>query len=97
MDRYSDLAAVMNAALDRVAEGKGAARHATAAPFSDQPMMRISGMVGIGFPLGQVIKKTQEAKRMADAGATEAAINELLDAIAYLAGAALTLRKGGLS
>ena len=48
-------------------------------------------MVGIGFPLGQAMKKSQEAGTMASRGQADAAWRELLGAINYLAGAALAL------
>jgi hypothetical protein len=69
--------------------GKGAERHADGKPFDCQPMMEIGRMVGIGFTLGQAMKKAQEASRMDN----DAAKRELLGAINYLAGAYLLLEE----
>ena len=88
---YADLAEVLDAALMQAASGKGAERHAGDRPFATQPMQEITRMVGIGFPLGQAMKKSQEAGTMASRGQTDAARRELLGAINYLAGAVLAL------
>ena len=48
-------------------------------------------MVGVGFPLGQAMKKAQEAGTMASRGQTDAARRELLGAINYVAGAVLAI------
>lgn len=88
---YEDLAAVLDAALQQAAVGKGAERHAGGQPFDAQPMAEISRMVGIGFPAGQMMKKAQEAVGMAARGDTGAAIRELLGAINYAAGAVIVL------
>lgn len=89
---YEDLAEVHDAALMQAATGKGNERHANGKPFVDQPMIQIAKMVGIGSPVGQVMKKAQEAVGMAERGQTVAAINELLGVINYAAGAILTLK-----
>lgn len=88
---YEDLAEVLDAALMQAASGKGAERHAGGHPFAIQPMQEITRMVGIGFPLGQAMKKSQEAGTMASRGQTDAARRELLGAINYLAGAVLAI------
>ena len=88
---YECLAEVLDAALMQAASGKGAERHAGDRPFATQPMQEITRMVGVGFPLGQAMKKSQEAGTMASRGQTDAAWRELLGAINYLAGAALEL------
>lgn len=88
---YECLADILDAALMQAAEGKGAERHAGDRPFATQPMQEITRMVGVGFPLGQAMKKAQEAGTMASRGQTDAARRELLGAINYLAGAVLAL------
>lgn len=88
---YECLADILDAALMQAAEGKGAERHAGSRPFATQPMQEITRMVGIGFPLGQAMKKAQEAGTMASRGQTDAARRELLGAINYLAGAVLAI------
>lgn len=88
---YECLAEVLDCALMQAASGKGAERHAGDRPFATQPMQEITRMVGIGFPLGQAMKKAQEAGTMASRGQTDAARRELLGAINYLAGAVLAI------
>lgn len=88
---YAPLAAVLDGALMQAARGKGAERHGNGLPFMDQPMLAITRMVGLGFPLGQCIKKSQEARGMAQRGDRDAARRELLGAIVYIAGAVLAL------
>lgn len=88
---YEDLAEVLDCALMQASSGKGADRHAGDRPFATQPMQEITRMVGIGFPLGQAMKKAQEAGTMASRGQTDAARRELLGAINYLAGAVLAI------
>lgn len=88
---YECLADVLDAALMQAASGKGAERHAGDRPFATQPMQEITRMVGIGFPLGQAMKKSQEAGTMASRGQTDAARRELLGAINYVAGAVLAI------
>ena len=88
---YDSLASVLELALRQAATGKGAERHANCLPFEEQPMAQITAMVGIGFPLGQAIKKAQEAGGMVERGHYDAAKAELLGAINYLAGAFLAL------
>lgn len=88
---YEALQAVLDAAMDQAANGKGRERHASGEPFDAQPMATIGRLVGLGFPLGQACKKAQEAARMAAAGEPARARAELLGAINYLAGAVILL------
>ena len=89
---YEAVAAVLDDALSQAAAGKGLDRHAAPGqPFGEQPMAAITAMVGVGFPLGQAMKKAQEAGRMAERGEAGRARSEILGAIMYLAGAALAL------
>jgi hypothetical protein len=64
-------------------------RHGNGLSFMDQPALTITRAVGLGFPLGQAMKKIQESQRMD----TDAAKRELLGAINYLAAAVLFLNE----
>ena len=86
---YSDLFEVLRDALEEAQEGKGAVRHGNGLSFTDQPALTITRAVGLGFPLGQAMKKIQESQRMDP----DAAKRELLGAINYLAAAVLFLNE----
>ena len=87
--KYASLRRVLDLALEQASRGKGAERHAMDLPFDCQPMLEIGRMVGVGFCLGQAMKKAQESSRMQP----DAAKRELLGAINYLAGAYLLLEE----
>lgn len=91
-DGYDDLRSVLYDALHQATSGKGRERHANGKAFADQPMIEIAKMVGTGFTMGQAMKKTQEARGMHQRGETEAAVQELLGAMVYLAGTVLVMR-----
>lgn len=84
---YETLAAVLQAAYDQAATGKGKERHANDLPFHEQPMQQIARRRGIGFVLGQADKKSEEAQGLLERGDLEAFRREILGAINYLAGA----------
>ena len=84
---YHDLFDVLREALEQAQDGKGAERHGNGLSFTEQPALTITRAVGLGFPLGQAMKKIQESQRMD----TDAAKRELLGAINYLAAAVLFL------
>ena len=84
---YDRLSGILQRAYNQAAIGKGAERHANELPFDQQPMQKVISLYGIGFALGQAAKKMQEAQRMD----TDPAINELLGAINYIAGAIIAL------
>ena len=84
---YHDLFDVLRDALDQAQNGKGEERHGNGLSFTGQPALTITRAVGLGFPLGQAMKKIQECQRMD----TDAAKRELLGAINYLAAAVLFL------
>jgi hypothetical protein len=89
--KYASLRRVLDLALAQASGGKGKERHANGLPFDCQPMLEIGRMVGVGFCLGQAMKKAQESSRMQP----DAAKRELLGAINYLAGAYLLLEENG--
>jgi hypothetical protein len=84
---YFPLFSVLNDALNEAQVGKGKERHGNDLSFTEQPALTITRAVGLGFPLGQAMKKIQESQRMD----TDAAKRELLGAINYLAAAVLFL------
>lgn len=84
---YGKLGDVLHSAFHQAARGKGKDRHADEKPFHEQSMARITQRRGIGHPLGQADKKTEEAQRMLERGEDDKAVHELLGAIIYLAGA----------
>lgn len=92
---YTTLSAILDAAFNHAATGKGKERHARDLPFDDQPIMQTTRLVGPGFPLGQAIKKAGEAAGMIERGELSAAEAECLGAINYLAGAVAWMREQG--
>lgn len=88
---YIPLHRVLMLAYEQSSSGKGKNRHANGKAFLQQPIMEIGRMVGIGYQLGQAMKKAQEAGGMASRGQIAAAQAELLGAINYLAAAHIQL------
>jgi hypothetical protein len=91
---FTDLATVLSEAFDQAAFGKGVARHGLGQPFAQQPMQQLIRINGLGFATGQAGKKASEALRMLASpnASPEAAVDELLGSIVYLAGAVLAIR-----
>ena len=89
---YGRLGAVLGMAFEQAASGKGKERHANSLPFHEQPMQQIARRRGIGFVLGQADKKSEEAQGMLERGDRKAAIQEILGAINYLAGAIIYIQ-----
>lgn len=90
MEQYKELSDILDAAYRQAAEGKGAERHANNKPFESQDICAITRNVGLGFPLGQAVKKINESCRVGGAGFME---RELLGAINYIAAAIIVLRE----
>lgn len=86
-DNYHTLKEVLAEAYKRAAEGKGKERHANDEPFENQ-LIFIIEKLGVGFQLGQAIKKIVESKRLPK----DQAINELYDAINYIAAHIIKLK-----
>ena len=88
-DPYRSLRYVLELAVDQAANGKGKERHANGEPFDQQKICKISRAVGVGFALGQALKKAEESIRLdKDAG-----LREILGAINYLAAAYIVLNE----
>lgn len=92
-DGYETLRDILEAAYKQASSGKGKERHANDKPFHDQPIMHIARKRGIGFPLGQADKKSEEAQGMIERGQVDAAIRELLGSIVYTAAAIMLLKE----
>ena len=86
-DPYISLRYVLELAVDQAANGKGKERHANGEPFDQQKICKISRAVGVGFALGQALKKAEESVRLNK----EAALREILGAINYLAAAYIVI------
>ena len=85
--RYEELRRVMWMAYDQATTGKGDIRHADILKWQNQMSLRITRMVGIGFPLGQALKKIEESLRLKKDDQIQellGAVNYLLKAICYL-------------
>lgn len=87
--RYESLRRIMWECYDHATIGKGEIRHGDGKPFEDQISGAITRLVGIGYPLGQAVKKYNESQRLE----VEAAINEIKGAVNYLQLAILNLRQ----
>jgi hypothetical protein len=61
-DRYKALRRVFDDALRDATIGKGAVRHASSAPFEEQPMLQVRRALGPGFTRGQAMKKILESR-----------------------------------
>ena len=82
-DAYAPLREFLNAALERASAGKGAERHADGRPFTDQPILASSRLLGSpDWLLGQILKKGLESRGLDP----EAAMRECLDIAVYAAG-----------
>lgn len=88
---YEALTSVLEEAIFQAAKGKGMERHADGRPFHDQPILRETQAVGLGFPAGQARKKIMEAVRCCD-NHPDRAIADLLGAINYTAAVVIAIR-----
>lgn len=87
---YESLANVLQMAYNQAAVGKGVERHAAAGEPFDKQIMQIGAQkFGSGALLFQAFKKSEESQRLP----LDRAVNELLGAIVYLAGAVIALKK----
>ena len=83
---------VLNAAYQQAMDPKqkGMIRHGSDKPFREQISCCITRLVGIGYPLGQALKKHDEAQRLEK----KAAIHDLLGAINCVAIGIIALMEG---
>jgi len=88
---YKPLQDALDAAYAQASAGKGLERHADEKPFTRQPLMETTRLVGVGFPIGQALKKTGESVRLLELRGPDAARAEILGAIVYLAAAYIHL------
>lgn len=84
---YEKLQDVLERAYLQAATGKGKERHANDEPFHEQVMQTGAQRFGHGALLFQAFKKSEESQRLP----LDRAVNELLGAINYLAGAVIAL------
>lgn len=84
---YAPLRAILDAAYEQSAAGKGVERHGNGLPWLEQPILTVTRHHGLGFATGQAEKKIREAVGMVNRGDKAAAERELLGAIVYVAGA----------
>ena len=87
---FNALQIVLDEVMEQASVGKGKERHDNGQPWVDQPWARITDAVGLGFPLGQAMKKIEESKGMEGDRKT----NELLGAMHYVAMAIHHYRRG---
>lgn len=87
---YQKLQDVLNRAYEQAACGKGMDRHANFnEPFEDQQILEITRRIGMGYPLGQAVKKIYESERLP----VDEAIDELLGAINYIAAGVIRIEE----
>ena len=78
---FMALQRVLDDVMCQASAGKGIERHDNGNPWVDQPWARITDAVGLGFTLGQALKKIEESEGMEGDRKT----NELLGAMHYIA------------
>jgi len=92
-NKYSELKRILDLAYAQAAFGKGKERHANDLPFTEQPIMKIGAMVGVGGHAYQIMKKSQEACGMVSKGHLESAKKEMLGAIVYASAMVLLIEQ----
>lgn len=87
---YISLGLVMQSALDQASKGKGKERHASEGEaYEDQIICEVARRVGLGYPLGQAVKKIYESQRLIP----QLGVQELLGAMNYLAAAVIVMQE----
>lgn len=90
-DPYLSLSEVLEMAYNRAAKGKGMERHASGESFEQQPICNeLRALRSITPALFQARKKILESERLP----VDMAVDELLDAINYLAAAVIVKKEG---
>lgn len=88
---YVSLGLVMQSAIEQASKGKGKERHASEGEdYEDQIICEVARRVGLGYPLGQAVKKIYESQRIGG----ERGVAELLGALNYVAAAVIVMREG---
>ena len=82
---YENWRIVVESALEQAVEGKGKRHYQGQKAWDEQPIMQITEVCGIGFPIGQAMKKLDECLRM-EPGAQR---RELLGALNYVVAAVI--------
>jgi len=86
VDYYSELRRVLNEALENNIASKGTERHgAGAGSWDEQSWASEVRLAGAGYPVGQIIKKANEAFGMIQRGDQKKAVHELRGVIGYAA------------
>ena len=87
---YESLYGILMEALKQSQNLKGRERHAQEGEdFTDQIICEVGRRVGLGYPLGQAIKKAIESQRLGG----ERGVRELLGSIVYLSSAVILMRE----
>ena len=87
---YISLGLVMQSALEQASKGKGRERHASEGEaYEDQIICEVARRVGLGYPLGQAVKKIYESQRLIP----QLGVQELLGAMNYLAAAVIVMQE----
>jgi len=88
---YESLFNILVEALEQAQHGKGKERHANGENFERQIICEVARRVGVGYQLGQSVKKIYESERLN----LEPSIKELLGSINYNAAAIIVKREAG--
>jgi len=89
-EEYESLGDVFFSALRQAAEGKGRERHAEdGEPYERQIICEVARRVGLGYPLGQAVKKIYESQRLIP----QLGVQELLGAMNYIAAAYIVMQE----
>lgn len=93
--KYKKLVEILEMAYLRASEGKGHKHHSHGESFEEQWIVRGTKVFGLGGPLFQIGKKTEQAIKMEkEKYPVQDIINELLDVINYSAAAVIYLKNG---
>lgn len=91
MKGYESLVQVYQDAVIQASKGKGRERHANEGEaYEDQIICEVARRVGLGYPLGQAVKKIYESQRIGG----ERGVAELLGTLNYVAAAVIVMREG---
>ena len=87
---YESLCEVLGEAVEQASKGKGKERHASEGEaYENQIICEVARRVGLGYPLGQAVKKIYESQRIGG----ERGVAELLGALNYVAAAVIVMKE----